>query len=67
MNFAFPANHWVKIKESKKKNKYLNLAKELKKLWSMKVTVMPMLVGMSAIVLKGIGKETGRNRNQKKN
>ena len=31
MNFAVLADHSVKIKESKKKNKYLDLAREIKK------------------------------------
>ena len=31
MDFAVPADHRVKLKESKKRNKYLNLARELKK------------------------------------
>ena len=31
MNFAVPADHRVKLKESEKKDKYLDLARELKK------------------------------------
>ena len=31
-DFAIPANHKVKIKETEKRNKYLDLARELKKL-----------------------------------
>ena len=31
VDFAVPADHRVKIKESKKRDKYLNLARELKK------------------------------------
>ena len=31
MDFAVPADHRVKLKESEKKNKYLDLARELKK------------------------------------
>ena len=33
-----PANHRIKLKECEKKDKYLDLAKELKKMWNMKVT-----------------------------
>ena len=36
MDFAVLADHRIKLKESEKKNKYLNLARELKKLWNMK-------------------------------
>ena len=31
VDFAVPADHRVKLKESEKKNRYLNLARELKK------------------------------------
>ena len=44
MNFAVPAAHTVKLKESKKRDMYLDLAGELKKPWNMKVTVMPIAV-----------------------
>ena len=30
-NFAVPADHWIKLKECEKKDKYIDLAKELKK------------------------------------
>ena len=36
VDFAVPADHWIKLKECEK---YLNLARELKKLWNMKVTI----------------------------
>ena len=32
VDFAVPANHTVKLKESKKKVKYLDLAREFKKI-----------------------------------
>ena len=31
VDFGVPAAHWVKLKESEKRDKYLNLARELKK------------------------------------
>ena len=31
MDFAVPADHWVKLKESENRDKYLDLARELKK------------------------------------
>ena len=34
-----------KIKESKNINKCLDLARELKNLWNMKVTVIPIIIG----------------------
>ena len=39
-----PAAQRVKLK-GKKKDKYLDLARELKKLWNMKVTVILIVVG----------------------
>ena len=53
-NFAVPADHRVKLKESKKKDKYQDLARELKKLWNMKVTVIPIAIGAFSTVTKGL-------------
>ena len=49
-----PADHWVKLKESEKKDKYIDLARELKKLWNMKATVIPILIGALGTVIKGL-------------
>ena len=46
MNFAFAVDQKVKIKESKKRYKYLDLARELKIL-SMTVTVIPIVLLLS--------------------
>ena len=35
VDFAVPADHRIKLKECKKRDKYLDLTKELKKLWNM--------------------------------
>ena len=56
IDFAVPADHKGKIKESEKRDKYLDLARELKKLWNMKVTVMLVVSGT---VSKRLKKETG--------
>ena len=45
MDFAVPADHRVKLKENEKMDKYLDLARELKKLWNMRVKVIPIVVG----------------------
>ena len=42
VDFAVPIDRRVKLKESEKIDKYQDLARELKKLWNMKVTVMPI-------------------------
>ena len=54
MNFAVPANLRVKLKESEKKYKYLYLARELKKLWNMKVTIIPFVIGALGTSTKGL-------------
>ena len=55
-DFAVPADHWVKLKESKKKDKYLDLARDLKKkqLWNMKVMFIPIVNGALATVTEGL-------------
>ena len=40
-------------------DKYLNLAKELKKMWNMKVMVIPIVTGALGIVTKGISIRIG--------
>ena len=45
VDFAFPADQRIKLKKCEKKDKYLDLARELKKLWNMKVTIMPIVMG----------------------
>ena len=42
------------LKESEKKGKYLNLARELKKLWNMKVMIVPVVVGALGTITKGL-------------
>ena len=51
---AVPADHRIKLKEFEKKNKYLDLAGELEKLWNMKVTVIPIVIGACGTVTKGL-------------
>ena len=54
MDCAFPADHRIKLKESEKKNKYMDLTRELIKLGNMKVTIIPTLIGVSGTVTKGL-------------
>ena len=44
VDFALPENHSGKIKENGKRDKYLDLARELKKIWTMKVTKIPIVI-----------------------
>ena len=43
-DFVVPADHLVKLKESKKRDKYQDLSREQKKLWNMKMTVIPVVI-----------------------
>ena len=54
VDFAVPADHRVKLKESEKNDKYLDLTRELKKLWNMKVTIIPIVIGALGWVAKGL-------------
>ena len=54
MDFAVPADHRIKLKESEKKDKYHDLAGELKKLWNMKVTIVPIVIRALDTVTKGL-------------
>ena len=53
VDFAASADHKVKLKEREKKNKCMDLARELKKLWNVKVTVIPIVTGALGTVTKG--------------
>ena len=44
IEFAIPYDTRVDDKEVEKIEKYLDLARELKKVWNMKVTVVPLVV-----------------------
>ena len=44
-------------KECEKKDKYLDLARELKKLWNMRVTILLIVIGAFGTVTKGLLKE----------
>ena len=54
VDFAVPADHIIKLKECEKKDKYLDLARELKKkLWKIMVTITPIVIGAFSKVTKG--------------
>ena len=54
MDFAVPVNRRLKLKEIEKKDKNLNLAGELKKLWKMKVMFIPIINGALGTVTEGL-------------
>ena len=54
VDFAVPADHRINLKKSEKNDKYLDLARELKKLWNMKVTIVPIVIGALDTIIKGL-------------
>ena len=54
VDFAVPADHRINLKENEKKDKYLDLTRELKKLWNMKVTIVPIVIGALGTITKGL-------------
>ena len=52
VDFTVLADHRVKLKENEKRDKYHTLTWELKKLWNLKVTVMPIVIGALSIITK---------------
>ena len=53
MDYAVPADQGVKLNENEKKDKYLDLTRELKKQWNVKVTIIPILIGVLVTFTKG--------------
>ena len=49
MDFAVPKEDRVKGNVSEKLDKYLNIVRELKLLWNMKVTVIPIMIKYSRL------------------
>ena len=54
VDFAVPVDHRIILKESEKKDKYLDLARKLKKLWNMKVTIVTIVIGALGTIIKGL-------------
>ena len=54
VDLPVPADHRIRLKECEKRDKYLDLAKELKKLWNMQVTIIPIVIGEFRTVTKGL-------------
>ena len=58
VDFAVPADHRIKLKEWEKRDKYLDIAREVKRLWNMKVTIVGIVIGafgtISKELLKGL-------------
>ena len=59
VDFAVPADHRVKMKESEKIDKYLDLAREPRKLWNMRVKVVPIVIGDLGTIPRALEKNLG--------
>ena len=66
VDFAVPADHRVKLKENEKMDKYLDLARELKKLWNMKSESDTNCSWCTWNGPKRIGKGFGKSGDQRK-
>ena len=56
VDFAIPTDHRIKLKECEKKDKYLELVRELKKLRNIKVMIVPIVIGAFGTITKGLTK-----------
>ena len=54
VDFVVPVDYKLKLKESVKKDKYLDLARELKNVWNMKVTMILIVISAVVTVTKGL-------------
>ena len=54
VDIAVLADHRIHLKESEKKDKYLDLAWELKKMWNMKVMIVQIVTGALGTITKGL-------------
>ena len=54
MDFAVQTDQRVKTKRYRKRDNYLDLARELKKLWNIKVTVIQIVTGALRTIPKGL-------------
>ena len=52
VHFAVLADLRIKLKECEKRDKYLDLARGLKKLWNMKLTIIPIVIGAFGAITK---------------
>ena len=57
VDFAVPADHRLKLKERERRDKYLDLARELKQLYNMKMMVITIVIAAPSSVTKGYAQE----------
>ena len=54
VEFTVPTDHRVKLKESKKRDKLVDFARELEKLLNTQLPVIPIVITVVGIVSKGL-------------
>ena len=54
VDFAVLADHRINLKECEKKNKYIDLARELKKHLNINVTIVLIVIGAFSTITKGL-------------
>ena len=57
VNLDIPVDYGGKIKENENRDKYLNLAREQKKLWNINVTVILLVIGVLRTIPIGLIRE----------
>ena len=61
VGFVVSADHRVKLKECGERDKYLDLSRDLKNLWNMKVPIIPIVIGALGKVTNRLIKGVGNN------
>ena len=54
MDVAIPADRNVVQKEAEKKLKYKRLCTEIKRMWNLKCTIIPVIIGATGIVTRSL-------------
>ena len=54
VDYTVPADHKIKLKECEKKDKFLDIARELKKQSNMQVKIIPIVIGAFGTATKGL-------------
>ena len=53
MDIAVPSDHKIKLRENVKKNKCIDIARELKKLWNVRVAFIITIISALGTVTEG--------------
>jgi len=59
IDVAIPADRNVVQKESEKKFKYKSLCIEVQRMWNLKCTIIPIIIGATGIVTRSLRKNRG--------